>query len=91
MTDEELKRLIEAINHSTVATIETTVNGKIRKIDEKLSDYIRTDLKWKEERVEPLIEAHQTIKNVGIFVKWMAGIVIAVGVLLKLFIADKVF
>lgn len=91
MTDEELKRLIEAINHSTMATIETTVNGKIRRIDEKLSEYIHTDLKWKEEKVEPLIEAHRTVKNVGIFVKWLAGIVIAVGVLLKLFITDKVF
>jgi hypothetical protein len=91
LNDEELKRLIEAINHSTTATVEATVNGKIKRIDEKLSQYIDSDLKWKEERVEPLIEAHSTIKNVGLFIKWAAGIVISVGVLIKLFFVDKIF
>jgi len=90
MTEEELKRVIEAINHSTAATVESTVNGKIRKIDEKLSEYIHSDLKWKEDKVEPLIDAHRTIKNVGLFIKWVAGIVIAGGIILKLFIVEKI-
>lgn len=91
MNDDQLKRLIEAINHSTVATIESTVNGKIRRIDEKLSEYISSDLKWKEEKVEPLIDAHRTVKNVAIFVKWSAGIAVAMGILIKLFFVDKIF
>lgn len=91
LSDVELKRLIEAINHSTTATVEATVNGKIKRIDEKLSQYIDLDLKWKEERVEPLIEAHKTIKNVGLFIKWAAGVVISIGILVKVFLADKIF
>lgn len=91
MNEEQLKQLIEAINHSTVATIETTVNGKIRRIDEKLSEYIHEDLKWKEEKVEPLIDAHRTVKNIAVFLKWLAGTIVAVGVLSKLFITGKIF
>lgn len=91
MNEEQLNRLIEAVNHSTVTTIEATVNGKIRRIDEKLSEYIHSDLKWKEDKVEPLIDAHKTVKNVAIFVKWSAGLVIATGVLVKLFLLGKIF
>ncbi len=91
MNDDQLKKLIEAINHSTVATIETTVNGKIRRIDEKLSEYIHSDITWKEEKVEPLIDAHNTIKNMAVFIKWVAGIVVAGGIIIKLFIVEKVF
>lgn len=91
MDEAQLKKLIEAINHSTVATIETTVNGKIRHIDEKLSEYIHSDLKWKEDKVEPLIDAHRTVKNIAIFLKWAAGVVISAGILLKFFVAEKIF
>ena len=70
MNETDLSKLIEAINKSTSATAETVVNGKIRHIDQKLTDYIHDDLKWKEEKVEPLIEAHSTVKNLAIFLKW---------------------
>ena len=85
MNEVELQKLIEAINKSTTTTVESVVNGKIKRMDDKLSEYIHNDLKWKEEKVEPLIDAHRTIKNLGIFLKWSAGIVVAVTVLFKVF------
>lgn len=90
MNEEQLKKLIEAINYSTATIIESVVNGKIKRIDEKLSEYIHGDIKWKEEKVEPLIEAHSTIKNAAVFIKWAAGTVVATGILIKLFILEKI-
>ncbi len=89
MNETDLSKLIEAINKSTSATVETVVNGKIRHIDQKLTDYIHDDLKWKEEKVEPLIEAHSTVKNLAIFLKWGAGVVVSIGVLIKLIALEK--
>ena len=83
MEEKDLQKLIEAINRSTTLTVESVVNGKIKSIDTKLSDYINHDLKWKEEKVEPLIDAHKTVKNVATFLKWTAGIIVSLGVLFK--------
>lgn len=37
------------IQETVKATIETTVNGKIKNIDQKLDDYITIDTQWKKE------------------------------------------
>jgi hypothetical protein len=58
-------------------------------IDEKLTEYIAHDLDWKKDKVEPLIEAHKTIQNVGSFIKWAAGIIIGAGVIIKRLIVQK--
>ena len=86
MKPDDLEKVITALK----GTVETTVNGKINHLSEKLDKYIQEDSKWKQEKVEPLIDAHRTIKNMAIFLKWTAGIVVSVGVLLKIVSLEKI-
>lgn len=74
---------LEHIANILKSTIESTVNGKINRLSEKLDTYIKEDMSWKAEKVEPLIDAHKTIKNMAIFLKWLAGGVVALGVIIK--------
>ena len=83
MTEEEHKIYIEEMKKVIEQTITTVVNGKINKLDSKVSEYINSDLKWKEEKVEPLIDAHRTILNMATFIKWVAGVVTAFVVIWK--------
>ena len=66
MTDKELQKVIEALK----TTVENTVNGKIKRLDEKLDAYIKTDIQWKE-TVQPVIDAYSTVNKVGLFVEWV--------------------
>ena len=65
MTDKELQKVIEALK----STVETTVNGKIKRLDEKMDMYIKNDEKWKD-TVQPVIDAYSTVNKVGVFVTW---------------------
>lgn len=74
---------LEYIANILKGTVETTVNGKINRLSEKLDTYIKEDMAWKEEKVEPLIDAHKTIKNLAVFLKWLAGGIVALGIIIK--------
>lgn len=45
MTDQQEKRLLQKVESAVVQT----VNGKIRNLDVKVTDYIQADTRWKEE------------------------------------------
>lgn len=90
MSDKDLQLILNTINSSVKSSVEETVNGKIRRIDEKLDAYISSDIKWKEEKVEPLIDAHKTIKNLAVFLKWLAGVIAATGLIIKGFFLEHI-
>lgn len=52
MSDHD--KLIAAVRDE----VKNTVNGQIKKLDDKLVDYINEDMAWKE-RAEPMIKAYE--------------------------------
>ena len=88
MSKDDVQLILSAGKESVKTSIEETVNGKIRRLDEKLEHYIVADMKWKEEKVEPLIDAHSTIKNLATFLKWIAGILAAITLIVKGFFIE---
>lgn len=80
MKESDLNKIIEALRIGTTETIERVVNGKIRRIDEKLDAYIIQDEQWKK-TVQPVIDAYATAENAGRFVQWTAKIGAALGIL----------
>lgn len=53
--------------------IRITVNSKIEKLSDKLDKHI--------EESRPAMDVYNTANNVGKFVKWIAGILLATGLL----------
>jgi hypothetical protein len=47
MTEKQFEQFNKNIQESIKLSIETTVNGKIRRLDEKIDDYIKSDEEWK--------------------------------------------
>lgn len=88
MSKDDLQLVLATIKNSVETSVKETVNGKINRLDEKLDNYIAADTKWKEEKVEPLIDAHRTIKNVANFLKWIAGVLAAIGLIIKGFFIE---
>lgn len=43
------KAVTDALNETVKESIEKNVNGKIRNLDSKIDDYIKQDIRWKEE------------------------------------------
>lgn len=80
MQEHELQKIISAIQSVTAESIEKTVNGKIRRLDEKLESYIKHDMEWKT-TVQPVIDAYTTTEKVGKFLQWLSKIILAVGVI----------
>lgn len=83
MSEEEHKIYVDEMKKTIAETIHSVVNGKINTIDRKITEYIAQDLVWKEDKVEPLIEAHQTILNLATFIKWTAGVIASTIVIWK--------
>ena len=88
MSEEQLTQLTRSITNTIDTKIESKVNGSIRRLDEKMDNYIILDIDWKKNKVEPLIDAHKTIQNLATFIKWAASIAVAITVLLKLNAAE---
>ena len=69
MTPEQFAEFNKHIDETLAIGIETHVNGKIRKLTEKLDTYIVTDTLWKEEdmkwkeEVKPTIESMENVKS----------------------------
>jgi hypothetical protein len=76
MEDKDLQKIIIALQD----TIDKKVNGKINRLDEKLDEYIKHDMEWKE-TVQPVIEAYQAVNNIGTFVQWFSKVILAIGVI----------
>jgi hypothetical protein len=47
MTDKQFEQFNKNIQDSVSKSIETTVNGKIKRLDEKIDNYIKSDNEWK--------------------------------------------
>lgn len=76
MTPEQIAQLEKSVKE----TIEKTVNGKINRLDQKLDEYIKHDMEWKE-TVQPVIDAYTTVNKVGSFVQWISKVILAIGVI----------
>lgn len=86
MNDVQLKKIIAHQNKNIKKAIEINVNGKIDKIDQKLTTYIIEDTNWKndaqkyrEEKLQPLIETTDNVSWMGKFIKAGLGLVILIG------------
>lgn len=67
------KKDIEEIIKAVKAQIETTVNGKI--------DGIKTQMEKHEEELQPVLDVYSTANNIGKFVKWLSGFMLASAVI----------
>lgn len=72
MTEED--RLL--IREEIVKAVKETVNGKIDRLDQKLTTHM--------EEVEPYLRAGDALKVGKGFMKWLAGTVIAIGTIVLL-------
>lgn len=64
---------IEEIKKEVREEIAKTVNGKIDKLSK--------DFKEHQEKMSPILEIYTTANTVGRFTKWVAGILIALGII----------
>lgn len=80
MNVDELQKILDVINKSTEQAIEKHVNGKIRNMDSKLDNYIKSDMEWKR-TVEPVVEAYNTVGLVSSFTNWLSKVILSVGVI----------
>jgi len=69
MDKEQLRYLTEHIEN----VINKTVNGKIDNLDKKVDERFATH----EEKMRPIYDVYTTANNVGKFIKWTAGILLA--------------
>jgi hypothetical protein len=74
LVDDILHKIEPIIKDS----IQTNVNGKIDKINQKMDDYIISDLKWKDS-VKPSIEIMRTLTDTTVGVSWLLKSVIILG------------
>lgn len=77
MQDEEISKIIKALDESVAKAVELNVNGKIRKIDEKLDNYIKADLEWKK-TADPYIKIASNISGTWKFIIYIAGGILAI-------------
>lgn len=77
MTPEDRALMLEEIR----TTIKEVVNGKIDRLDKKLSDHMK--------EVEPYLKTGEALKVGTGFVKWVVGALIALGTILLL--AKQIF
>ena len=68
MNAEELIKIQEAVG----VAIEKHVNGKIRVMDARLTEYIKDDLEWKEQAA-PTIELGNNIRGFGKVFAYILG------------------
>jgi len=89
MTADQYEQLIKTIDRSIEVSIEKNVNGKIKRLDEKIDIYIERDNQWKDD-VMPAIEGMKQVQgftNVGAVI--LKGIILigsATGLVYGLFV-----
>ncbi len=78
MTEIELKQFKDEIKEHVSETIRSVVNGKIDKLDKKLTEYIADDTRWKEEasvyrkeQIAPVVNVFQNGSGFFKVVKWV--------------------
>lgn len=80
-TKQENSGLVDEIMHKMEKGIEESinrnVNGKIRNLDGKIDEYIKSDIAWKE-RYSPYLEGLQSISISGKILLWMSVFISAV-------------
>lgn len=74
LASEVIRKMKEDIEKSVAIAIEKNVNGKIRRLDEKMEEYIKSDLKWKDE-YSPYLKGIESISIGGkIVFKFLVGV-----------------
>jgi len=84
MEEKQLEVIKQTIENQLKLGIETHVNGKIRRLDEKLDTYIKEDNEWKE-RANPTIELGNNVRGFGIVFVYLLGVAGAIFGLIKFF------
>ena len=86
-TKQENSGLVDEIMHKMEKGIEESinrnVNGKIRNLDGKIDEYIKSDMEWKE-RYSPYLEGLQSISISGKILLWLAVFISSVVGAIKL-------
>lgn len=95
MKEHELQKIIDTIDKVTDRAVEKYVNGKIRNLDEKVSkhidkfdEHLEKDDEFKK-ALAPVLEVWTTTTSLGKFIKYMASIIIAFGVIVGVYSLEK--
>lgn len=80
-----IRELTQIIDASVANAIEKHVNGKIRNLDIKLTEYIHDDTKWKED-ADPYIKLASNISGTWKFAVYTAGGLITLFAIFKTFL-----
>lgn len=76
MTPEQFKIFLESNERATAKAIEIHVNGKIRVLDQKLTDHMNNEeVRWNE--IKPYLEGAAGLKLVRNFLIWIGSAVVA--------------
>ena len=72
MTQDVQKQFLAEITKTVEQSIETVVNGKIRKLDEKVTAYIERDEQWKKD-ADPYIKLASNLSGSWKFLVYVVG------------------
>lgn len=83
MTKDNQDEFLAEITKAVEKSIETVVNGKIRRLDEKLSLYIERDELWKKD-ADPYIKLASHIAGTWKFSVYVIGGILSILALIKI-------
>jgi hypothetical protein len=73
MDDAQFKQFLEANERATSEAIEKFVNGKIRVLDQKLTDHMENEEAFRQE-IQPFLQGAQGLKVIRNFLYWVGGL-----------------
>lgn len=80
MNQNEIRQLLDVVEKK----IQTTVNGKIDKMNEKLDKHV-TEHEQLMDKLDPIVDAVQWINTTKNYVMWISGLIAAVGSAIAVF------
>lgn len=78
MTPEQFDKVLISIKEQVSISIDAKVNGNIRRLDQKMDDYIKSDNEWKQS-VTPSIETMKRVEGFGSTGLYLLKAIIALG------------
>lgn len=78
MTEEQLVQIKKSLRE----TVETTVNGKLDKLQRSFDEHAKEDLEWKE-RAQPALDVVNNARGFGKTLVYLLGIAAAIFAVIK--------
>ena len=84
MKEEQFSKLLQTIREEVNDTVKVVVNGKIDRIQQKLDDYIASDIEWKNQ-AKPSIELGRNVNGFGRVLAYILGTFAGIYTIIKFF------